>query len=334
MRRAGRWAYALALIAALVPAARARADGRMMLGERELLREGEPTPDHCATPGPVCDRVKTKLLSGYGYLSGHAVAAIALDPSEGIDARSGLGALRINAASAALPGGDVALLALDAVLAHAIPLRLRLSLVDMEGQFICRDAQQGTLVAPFIGIATRLCRPDGVVAADARLLTVQWDVTRSRVLTEWLRWGVSFEALANGLGYAHLLRSVMGGLFVDLRSVHYGELDAAGGTSFGGGVRLTALYRSPDWEARLATRYRMSLLAQEGALDGLSVELELKLLHNVLLTDSAVTQLGLVMSSSYAERPAGQLILLANTDRHWSGFAGLYLGWMNESPDL
>jgi hypothetical protein len=307
----------------------------MMLGERELLRAGDPARNYCATPGPECDRIKTKLLSGYGYLSGHAVGAIALDPSRGLDGHSGLGALRIHAASAALPGGDVALLALDGVLGHAIPLRLRLSLVDMEGQFICRDAQEGKLVAPFVGIATRLCRRDGVVAADARLVTVQLDITRSRVLTEWLRWGVSFEALANGLGYAHLLRSVMGGLFVDLRSVHYGEPEAAaGGTSFGGGVRLSALYRTPHWEARGAARYRMSLLAQQGALDGSTLELEVKLLHNFLLTDSIVTQIGLVMSSSYAERPAGQLILLADLERHWSGFAGLYLGWMHESPDI
>lgn len=312
----------------------AAADGALVVGERELLRQGERERDYCATAGVECDRVKTKVLSGYGYLSGHLSGGVLTDPSDGLERKAGLGTLRLNAASAALPGGDITLGGLDAVYGGALPLRLRVSLLDMEGQFWCSDAQNERWAAPFVGFTTRLCEPDGIVAADAGLLSVQWDVTRERWQAEWLRWGVAFEALANGLGYEHLLRSIMAGLFVDLRSVHTAGGDGPQGVSAGGGLRVSMLYRTPHWEGRLRARYRLPLLAADSSRDGQTLEGELRLVHNFFLTDSIVSQLGVVVTASHAARPEGAFSLLAPLDRHWSAYAGIYLGWNHESPDI
>jgi hypothetical protein len=200
--------------------------------------------------------------------------------------------------------------------------------------FLCQDAQNGEWLAPLLGMVTRLCRPDAIVAMDAGLLAMQWDAAKSRWHTEWVHLGASFELLGNGLGYAHLLRSVMLGVFADLRSQYANaepKLDAVG---VGAGARLSALYRTPHWETRLQARYRIPLAQSASSLAGHSLEGELRFVHNFFLSDAMLAQLGVSFALNYAEQPAGSFALLTRDDRHVSGFAGIYLGWTNESPGI
>jgi hypothetical protein len=312
----------------LCVAGTARADGSMMAGDRTLFRRGAEEPDYCSTPGAECDVIKTKVLSGYGYLRGRVLGGLTT-PSSEAERVAGLGALRIATVSAALPGADVTLLEFDAVIADARS-RLRVSLVDGEAMFLCRDARDGTLVAPLLGMMSRPCSPDASAAIDIGLLDVQWDVGDDRLAAEWLRAGFAWELLGNGFAHAHLLRSIVLALPVDLRTVRHAELAGASGTSLGAGLRLAALYRTPHWEWRLRVRYRTALIGGAGPLHDNTVEAETHALHNFFLTDAIVVQAGVTLAVSYAQRAAESFALWARSDQRGSGFVGLYLGWVGE----
>jgi hypothetical protein len=310
----------------------ALADGTMMAGDRALFREGAEDLDYCSEPGEECDMMKTKVLSGYGYLRGRMLGALTAGSADP-EPVGGLGALRVMAVSAALPGGDIALVELDALVASARS-RLRAALVDSETVFFCRDARDGALAAPLGGLMSRPCLPNASAAVDLGLLDVQWDVGSDRLMAEWLRGGFAWELLGNGFAQAHLLRSIVLGLPVDLRSVHYADLSDASGSSFGAGLRLAALYRTPHWEWRLRVRHRTALIGGAGPVHDNTVEAETHALHNFFLTNAIVVQAGVTLAASYAQRPAQSFALWARPDQRGSGFVGLYLGWIGEPAEL
>jgi hypothetical protein len=308
------------------------ADGAMVLQGRVLSREGRQAPEYCRTHDAECDAVKTKYLSGYGYLRGRILGGVVAAGPTAFDRLDGLASMGLSVVSAALPAGDMTLGNLDAVIGTPALRRLRVALFEGEGLFFCRDAQSGDRVAPLIGAFTRHCSSDAIVAIDAALLDLRWDMTRHSLKLEWLRAGPSFELLGNGLGYAHLLRSLMIGVPFDLRSVHGG--DTQPGASLGAGLRLALLYRTPSWESRLAVRYRTALLGGAGALRENTVQTELRLLHNFFLTDAVVVQIGIALRAVYAQQAADSFAWWAPGAQRWATLAGLYLGWLNESPDI
>jgi hypothetical protein len=315
-------------------AATARADGVMSVGGRELFREGASERGYCS-PGAArdeCDRVKAKVLSGYGYFRGHVVGGAASNARP--SGTSGAAALRVSVASAALPGGDIAAASLDGVVDGASTRRLRVTLLEAEGLFWCHDAHGGGFFAPFLGMVTRECLPHAVLAVDAGLVAMQWDASARAATAEWLRVGPAFEALGNGLSYAHLLRSVMIALPFDLRSHLYGELRGAQPTSLGAGLRAAAFYRTPHWETRLDLRHRSAVAGGAGLLHDNTLQAELRLLHNFFLTDAWIVQAGLSLRGSWAQRPQDSFVVWAANDQRWLGFAGLYLGWISESPNI
>jgi hypothetical protein len=307
------------------------ADGHMTAGDRTLFREGEER-EYCSEPGDECDVMKTKVLSGYGFLRGRVLGALAAGAPDA-EAASGLGALRVTALSAALPGGDIALGELDALIASTRN-RLRGALVDSETVFFCRDARDGELAAPLRGLMSRPCLPNASAAVDLGLLDVQWDLGSDRLMAEWLRGGFAWELLGNGFAQAHLLRSIVLGLPVDVRSVRDIDLPDASGTSFGAGLRLAALYRTPHWEWRLRVRHRTALIGGAGALHDNTVEAETHALHNFFLTNAIVVQAGVTLAASYAQRPSQSFALWARGDQRGSGFVGLYLGWIGAPAEL
>jgi hypothetical protein len=322
----------VSLLACLWATATARADGSMMAGDRTLFRRGAEDADYCSEPGEECDVMKTKVLSGYGYLRGRVLGALATGAPDA-EPVGGLGALRVTAVSAALPGGDIALLELDALVASARS-RLRGALIDSETVFFCRDARDGALAAPLRGLMSRPCLPNASAAVDLGLLDVQWDVGSDRLMAEWLRGGFAWELLGNGFAQSHLLHSIVLALPVDFRSVRYTDLPGASGTSLGAGLRLAALYRTPHWEWRLRVRHRTALLGGAGALHDNTVEAETHALHNFFLTDAIIVQAGFTLAASYAQRPAQSFALWARGDQRGSGFVGLYLGWISEPAEL
>jgi hypothetical protein len=303
----------------------------MRAGDRTLFREGEDR-EYCDEPGEECDVMKTKVLSGYGFLRGHILGALTAGAPDA-EGTSGLGALRLTALSAALPGGDIALGEFDALIATARS-RLRGALVDSETVFFCRDARDGELAAPLRGLMSRPCVPSASAALDLGLLDAQWDLGSDRLMAEWLRGGFAWELLGNGFAQAHLLRSIVVGLPVDLRSVHYTDLPDANGTSLGAGLRLAVLYRTPHWEWRLRARHRTALIGGAGALHDNTVEAETHALHNFFLTNTIVVQVGVTLAASYAQRPSQSFALWARADQRASGFAGLYLGWIGAPTEL
>jgi hypothetical protein len=309
-----------------------QADGTLVLRDHVLLREGRQAPEYCRTHDAECDAVKTKLLSGYGYLRGRMLGGVVAAGPTGFDRAGGLASVGLSAVSAALPAGDMALGNLDAVLGSPNLRRLRVALFEGEGLFFCRDVQSGDRLAPLIGAFTRECSPDAIVAVDVAIVDLRWDIAQHSLTLEWLRAGPSFELLGNGLGHAHLLRSLMIGVPFDLRSTHAGASQP--GASLGAGLRLAALYRTPGWESRLAVRYRTALLGGAGALHENSVQTELRLLHNFFLSDEVVVQIGISLRAAYAQPAADSFALWAPAVQRWATFAGLYLGWLSESPDI
>jgi len=322
----------LSLLTSLGAATTALADGTMRAGNRTLFREGAEELDYCSDPGEECDVMKAKVLSGYGYLRGRVVGALTTGAPDA-ETVGGLGALRVTALSAALPGGEIALGEFDALVASARS-RLRGVLIDSETVFFCRDARDGELSAPLRGLASRPCLPTASAAVDLGLLDVQWDVSSDRLMAEWLRAGFAWELLGNGFAQAHLLRSIVLGLPVDLRSAHYTDLPEANGTSFGAGLRLATLYRTPHWEWRLRVRYRTPLIGGTGPLHDNTLEAETHALHNFFLTNAIVVQAGVTLAASYAQRSTQSFALWARSDQRGSGFVGLYLGWIGEPVEL
>jgi hypothetical protein len=211
---------------------------------------------------------------------------------------------------------------------------LQFHVFDGTGMFVCHDVQSGQLFAPMQGMFSHECAPNAVTAFDFGLIAVQWNVPSARVVGEWVRLGPAFELLANGLSYAHLLRSLVIALPLDLRSVIHGDLARAEPTSFGAGLRLAALIRTPHWETRLDLRQRSAVAGGAGLRRDNNVQAELRLLHNFFLVDALVVQVGLSLRAAWSQRPEDSLVVWAADDRHWSGFAGLYVGWIDESPDI
>jgi hypothetical protein len=299
----------------------ARADGRMVAGERELFRRGPSDRGYCGQADAECDLVMTKVLSGFGYLRGRFLG--------GIDAA----ALRVALASAALPGGEVALLAVEGLYGDDSRQRWRATLLDSRGLFICH-ARQGQLVGPLLGVITGACPPDAFTAVDVALLAAQWDVASGSWMAEWMRVGLSFELLGNGFGHAHLLRSLMVGVPLDLRS---SSLVGAGRdvtTSAGAGVRVAALFRTPHWESRVDLRYRTALAGGDGPRKENDVEGEIRLAHNFFASDALVLQLGISLAASWAQQPGRSFAVFASAERRWTQFAGIYLGWIGEPAEI
>jgi hypothetical protein len=328
------WRRCLLLVGLLQLAATARADGAMFVRDRVLFRNGAAQPGYCSADASPdeCDRVKTKVLSGYGYFRGHIVAGAQSDTE--LQHATGTLDVRVDVSSGSLPGGDMAVASFEAVLdLHALH-RLRASLLEAKGVFVCHDAQSGKLAAPLLGMFTRECTPDGVVALDLGVGTAQWDVRTDRWSVEWLRAGPAFELLGNGLSYAHLSRSIMIALPFDLRSVLHGEAPSVDPVSFGVGLRVGAFYRTPHWETRVDLRYRTALAGGAGVAHDNVVQGELRLLHNFFLVDALVLQAGLALRGVWAQRPEESFVAWAVTDQRWLGFAGLYLGWISEPPNL
>ena len=188
----------------------------------------------------------TKVLSGYSYARGNATGGLVLDPGSGIDSISGVGQLRLSTMAADLPGGDIAFASIDGVLGDTATRRIRVSMASAEGLFFCRDLHSGAFVAPFLGMITRECAPDAIFALDVALLTAQWDLATDQLVAEWARLGPAFELLGNGLGYAHLLRSLEIALPFDVRSVHGLAHSPGTETSLGvGATRVGALPNAP-----------------------------------------------------------------------------------------
>lgn len=320
----------LALLACLFLVASARADGAMVVGKRELFRVGPDTRRYCETDSEECDTVMAKYLSSYGYLRGALRGGMILSSPDVAPQLAGFGALHLAAASAALPGGDMAVGSLDVVMARREILRLRLTVADVESLFACTDAKSGKLLLPFVGMVTQACRGDAVLGIDLRLLRLQWDVNGN--LTEWLSAGPSLELLRNGLGQAHVLRSLVVALPIDLQSRLSGS--APQGTSLGIGLRVSALYRTPQWESRLRVRHRSALAGPAGFAREHSFDAELRVLHNWFAHDSVVLQTGLSFGFDWASHTwAGQSLFSARDAR--MGFqAGLYVGWVNEAPAI
>lgn len=315
-------------------AATARADGVMSVGTRELFREGPSERGYCGAGAAQdeCDRVKTKVLSGYGFLRGHVAVGVSSNARSG--GTSGAAALRVAVASGALPGGDLAVATVDGVIDTAALRRLRVTLLKAEGLFFCHDAQSGKRFAPVLGMMSRECLPNAVVAVDAGLFAAQWEATTRRFTIEWLHAGPALELLGNGLGHAHLLRSVMIALPFDLRSVENAESRGTDPTSLGAGLRFALLHRTPHWETGLDLRHRAALAGGAGALRDNTLQAELQLLHNFFLIDALVVQAGLSLRGMWAQRPENSFVAWAATDQRWLGFAGVYLGWISEPPDL
>lgn len=325
---------ALLTLVLLAIAARTRADGTMVVRDRALFREGSADRGYCedgSSGSPEeCARVLTKVLSGYSYGRGNVSGGITADRAR----LSGVGALRIHLIAAALPGGEMSLATVDTVIGDAATRRLRVTLMDAEGLFVCHDAQSDSYVAPIVGMFTRACLPDARVAVEMGLLAMQWDISTDRLLGEWVRLGPAFELLANGFGYAHLSKSILISAPIDLRSLHYSAVQRDTDTSLGAGLKISAFYRSPQWELRGVVRQRMTLAGGAGLSNDHSVEGELRFLHNFFLSDSIVAQAGLSVRGSLSERPERTFAVWARADRQWSGFAGFHLGWVHEPPDI
>lgn len=302
----------------------------MVMGERELFRAGPPTRQYCEIDSQECDTVMAKFLSSYGYLRGAVRGGLILSSQPDAPEPAGFGSLHLNGASAGLPGGDMAAGSVDLLVARRQLLRLRLTLLDLESVFACSDAQSGKVVLPFLGMVTKQCRPDAVVGVDLRLLRTQWDVAGN--VSEWLSAGPSFELLGNGLGQAHVLRSLVLALPIDVQTRF--SRRAPDGTSLGAGLRLSALYRTPQWESRLRVRHRTALAGPVGFAREHSFEAELRVLRNWFAHDSVVFQTGLSLGFDWASHVwAGQSLWSARDAR--MGFqAGLYVGWVNEAPAI
>jgi hypothetical protein len=302
----------------------------MTLGKRELLRVGPATREYCKIDSEECDTVMAKYLSSFGWLRGALRGGLVLSSPDTAPELAGFGGLHIDAASAPLPGGDLAAGSVDLVVARRQLLRLRLTLLDLESVFACTDAQSGKTVLPFLGMVTKNCRGDAVVGLDLRILRLQWDAAGN--VTEWLSAGPSFELLGNGLSQAHVLRSLVVAVPLDVQSRLTGS--APQGSSFGAGVRVSALYRTPDWESRLRVRHRTALASPSGFAREHSIDAELRVLHNWFAHDSVVLQTGLSLGFDWASQVwAGQGLWSARDAR--MGFqAGLYVGWVNEAPAI
>jgi len=320
----------LTLAVCLLAATAARADGAMVVGKRELFRVGPETRQYCAVDSEECDSVMAKYLSSYGFLRGALRGGMVLSSPDSSPELAGFGALHLDGASAPMPGGDMAAGSVDVVVARREILRLRVTLLDLESLFACTDAQSGKLTLPFIGMVSKKCRGDAVLGVDIRLLRLQWDVTGN--VSEWLSAGPSVELLGNGLSTAHVLRSLVVALPIDVQSRLSGS--APQGTSLGAGLRVSALYRTPQWESRLRVRHRTALAAPVGFAREHSIDAELRVLHNWFAHDSVVLQTGLSFGVDWASYPwAGQSLFSARDAR--VGFqAGLYVGWVNEAPAI
>jgi hypothetical protein len=338
MRRA--WASCAFQLALFALALQARADGALVVGDRELLREGPARRGYCTDAGSggdaECDRVLVKILSGYTYGRGSMAGGVVLEPEAGEANFAGVGALHVSVLSGDLPGGSIELGAVDGAFGGNATRALRVALLDAHSLFFCQDVQGGGIVAPIIAMLTTWCRPTAVFGLDAGLAAMQWDIATNRLIVEWLSVGPSFELLSNGYAYAHLLRSIGLALPFDVRSIHKDEQCGGNGncSSLGAGLRLSTFYRSPQWEVRVQVRQRTALLGGGGLLHDNSVDGELRLLHNFFFSDAIALQLGVSLRGAWSQRPITTFVPWAVAGEHFDAFAGAYVGWVHEAPNI
>jgi len=331
------WLRVLAWLVAFVACAgEAHADGKLMLRDRELFRTGPLSREYCNVASDECPVVMSKVLSSYGFLRGALRGAASFAPLHDAATHvSGFGALHLDGASAALPGGDMAVASFDGVFGGAADLsRLRLTLVDLENVFACYDVQDRSWQLPFLGMTSRHCREDAVLGVDLRLLRFQWDAWDQHLLAEWVRLGPAFELLQNGLGQAHLLRSVVLAALFDVQTRFAPLQTESSGTGLGAGVRLSAFYRTPQWESRLRVGQRTALTGPSGFGRDQRVEAELRLLRNWFATDAIVVQAGLSLGVNWASQPQFADALYGVRTSRMNVAAGLYLGWVSEAPGI
>jgi hypothetical protein len=317
----------------LAVASVARADGKMVVGERVLFREGPAARAYCNDSGSgspeECERVLAKVLSGYSYGRGHVTAGLV----DG-DPVSGTGWLRISWISGDLTGGSFTAATLDGVVGDAATSRLRLTALDAQTLLVCKDIQSGLWVMPLVGLFSRQCVPRAWLGVDAGALTMQWDVAQDRLAAEWLRFGPAFELLGNGFAYSRLLHSIQLAMPFDLRTIHGPEMRHDTLTTIGMGLRLTAFYRTPEVETRLVLHARTSLAGAENIRTDNSADGELLLLYNFFVSDSVVLQTGLALRMSWAQKPLNTLVVWANSEDRFGAFAGIHVGWVHEPPDI
>jgi hypothetical protein len=182
-------------------------------------------------------------------------------------------------------------------------------------------------------MTSRQCRGDAVLGLDVRLMRVQWDRASGRLLSEWARVGPAFELLRNGLGQAHLTRSLVIGAPFDVQS-RYTDTRPGSGANLGGSLRLAALYRTPQYEARLRAEHRITLSGGRGPGREHNLAAELLLLHNFFATDALVMQLGVDVQLQWASQPWLAQGFYADRDGHLGLTAGLFMGWIGEAPGI
>jgi len=229
-----------------------------------------------------------------------------------------------------LPIGTVEVGRFDAIyLPGRAGVRLRLKLGEIEAMFLCRT-NDGEIEPPLPGAMENVCEPKGFLGFGAEVLDLQWDTWSGRFTGEWASLNVVLNFFQNGNGVEYLRRHLNLTVGTNVRTTFYGDLDAGADarTDLGVYAALTGLVRSRDsrWEASGELLVRPVLVGGRGPLSDLEVSGNARLLHNFLLTDLTVAQIGIDTEVSYFSNPADAFGRFASDTGPVSYYVGAVFG--------
>jgi hypothetical protein len=271
----------------------------------------------CGAMDPDCSRRLGRVLNG--------VHIGAFEIEGGVRTGSGPleGAIRfgLEGVSADTRLGDLKLLAFDATWIPGSGYRIRLTTVQSDALFFCRD-EEGTLHAPIVALLAA-CKPEAIWAVSGNLLTLQSDQERDRerLAMRWLELNAVLGLLQNGGSVEYLRQRLNLYLGASFDSVFQGENSWTG---VRGNFGISGMIRSRNnaWELQGMAGVRPNLTDWSD----IGIETRLSLVRNILVGRNVLLTPGLTFNYTHWTRPDRSIGSYSSIQEQDSLFVGLVFG--------
>lgn len=205
----------------------------MLFAQEPMAAQAPIAKVDCGETDPDCRRRLLFIMNGIHVGQAQIDAAYRFGESQG-DA-----AVRFKADVISFDSmiGDLAALPFEAVYFPELGgFRLRVSLIDADVLFFCKD-EEGKTRWPLEGLL-HACEPTGYLGLGAGILEGQWDTNSGRSATRWAEINVVLNFLKNGNGMEYLRKRLSAYAGASLDTTRPGRLPVPAGVGKDTDLRL------------------------------------------------------------------------------------------------